>query len=85
MQKDIDEFIDRIVKRYAKKHKKVPPKELRKKAMGKNRDKIQLRVAQLRASHDISALVTVELGFFMELWSSWLLKSVRRFPREKEK
>jgi hypothetical protein len=44
----------------------------------KNAGKIEMAKQKLRARHDISALVTVELGFFAELFKLWLEERGRR-------
>lgn len=52
-------------------HSKAHTKAI-KKLRAKRDESIKKRIAQLRARSDISALVTVELGFFRQLWKSWL-------------
>lgn len=97
LKKDLEDFKDRVVKlalaRYLKRHPNYPGsffkqprnkairKHVAQKALRKARAKIKQREKELRASHDISALVTVELGFFKKLWNSWI---GRRHESEKE-
>jgi hypothetical protein len=62
--------------------------KMRKKAKKKRRkfDKIAFeeRKNRLKAKHDISALVTVELDFFAKLWHNWAFKDGDWVPKEKQ-
>lgn len=87
LKRDLDDYKDRIVKlalaRYLKRHPDYPGSFFKqprnkmikdyqaKKALHKAKDKIAQRQIELRATHDISALVTCELEFFRELFDAW--------------
>jgi hypothetical protein len=81
LKKDLESYKDRIVKLYLAKYRKRKgsyfkmsselERKLTKKALRKAKDKIAQRQIELRATHDISALVTVELEFFSELFNAW--------------
>ena len=88
LAKDLEDFKERIGKlalaRYLRRHPNRPgcffrlrenkklKEKLVKKALRKAKDKIAQRKKELQASHDISALVTVELKFFSKLWNAWI-------------
>jgi hypothetical protein len=74
MQKAREAF---LLKKLEKKGKHLSSKKkvrLEKRLRDKYKKQIKMAEKKLRARHDISALVTVELGFFAELFRLWLRK-----------
>lgn len=81
LKKRLDEMKERHQKNYEKKlinlirKKKLKGKRLRSITKRFQRElayKIKLKEIQIRLRHDITALVTVELSFFRELWEAWI-------------
>lgn len=87
LKRDLESYKQRIVKLYLAKYRKRKgpyfkmsselEQKLAKKTLRKAKDKIAQRQIELRATHDISALVTVELEFFRELFNAWKESNVK--------
>ncbi len=74
----------RLAKAFAKYKRGTMPsarlKKLKRRLRKKRQESVNISIARLRARHDISPLVTVELEFFQELWRHWLY-CIKEDPR----
>jgi len=73
-----------LLRQRQKEPRKKDIKRLRK-SMRRAQDRVLKRdLAKLRARHSITGLMTVELGFFTELWEAWIGKREKEARAEKK-